>query len=69
MKKVVLFCFFIFILCGCTNTIIERPRKTQGIYTPVQKDGEILVGFMMTSDRPDRNIYQIYQKKSLLLKN
>ncbi len=68
MKKVVLFCFFIFILYGCTSTIIERPRKTQGIYTPVQKDGEILVGFMITSDRPDRNISDISEKELIAKK-
>lgn len=68
MKKFILFFTLIFFICGCTNTIIERPRKTQGIYTPIIKDGEILVSFMIMSDEPDRNISDITEKEIIAKK-
>ncbi len=68
MKKIFLFFIFTFIICGCTSTIIEKPRKTQGIYAPYIKNGEILVGFMITSNEPDRNISDISEKELIAKK-
>ncbi len=68
MKKIILFFMLIFIISGCASTIIEEPRKTQGIYTPVTKNGEVLVGFMIMSSRPDRNISDISEKELIAKK-
>lgn len=68
MKKIILFFMLIFIISGCTNTIIEEPRKNQGVYTPTPQNGEILVGFMIMSSRPDRNISDISEKELIAKK-
>lgn len=68
LKKVVFFCLIMFIICGCSNSVIERPRKTQGVYVPVIKNGEILVSFMLMSDELDRNISDISEKELIAKK-
>ena len=67
MKKLILLFILIFIT-GCTGTIIETPRKTQGIYTPIPKTDEILVSFMMQSEELDRSIADVAEKELIAKK-
>lgn len=68
MKKILLFFMLIFFLCGCTNNIITKPRKTQGIYSPAEKDGEVLISFMIVSKELDKNISDISEKELIAKK-
>lgn len=42
---------------------METPRKTQGVYTKIEKNGEVLVSFMIQSQELDRSIADVAEKE------
>lgn len=68
MKKGIIFFALIFILIGCSNQIMETPRKTQGVYTKTEKNGEVLVSFMIQSQELDRSIADVAEKELIAKK-
>ncbi len=67
MKNLILILTF-FLMVGCTNKIVQRPRKTEGIYTKVPKNAEILVSFIMQSKELDRSIADVEEKELIAKK-
>ncbi len=68
MKKMVLFLILILFLAGCTNKVIQKPRKTEGVYTYTPKTEEILISFMIQSQEPDRSISDVAEKELIAKK-
>ena len=67
MKNLILI-LTLFLMVGCTNKIVQRPRKTEGIYTRVPKNEEILVSFIMQSKELDRSIADVEEKELIAKK-
>ena len=68
VKRTAIFLILILLLTGCTNKIIQKPRKTEGIYIKTPKTEEVLVSFMIQSQEPDRSISDVAEKELIAKK-
>lgn len=68
MKNLILILTALLFMWGCTDNIVQRPRKTEGTYIYIPKNEEILVSFIMQSRELDKSISDVEEKELIAKK-